>query len=281
MRENRMRERKKHRKETQYLAGLLICSLACCCSTGLFNHHASSHGVNLSENVARLAALERQDPTGFQITEETQEPDVPAILPPPDLDPEAEREKILALSDWDRGEIYRWFQPAAILGDSIAQATQEYGWLDDSQVFAKIGTSISTSQDLIQQAIDKNPQVVFLCFGLNDLEAFRSDVDHFIEEYTACIQQVQTALPQATIYVHALFPPDSSVSKGFYDYLDTYNQRLKELCTQLQVHYLDSSFILDAKPELYDADGIHPVSAFYPLWLTYLADVTGLSYEQE
>ena len=280
MRENRIRERKKQRREQQYLAGLLVCSLACCCSTGLFNHHASSKGVDLSENLARLTALEQQNPADFQIEEIPVETYVP-ILPPPDFDLEAEREKILALSDWDRGEIYRWYQPAAILGDSIAQATLEYGWLDDSQVFAKIGTSISTSQDLIQQAIDKNPKVVFLSFGLNDLEAFGSDVDHFIREYTGCIQQVQSALPQAAIYVHALFPPDDSVSKSFYQYLDTYNERLEELCAQLQVHYIDSSFILNAKPKLYDADGIHPVSAFYPLWLTYLADVTGLSYEQE
>lgn len=42
------------------------------------------------------------------------------------------------------------------------------------------------------------------------------------------------------------------------------------------VTFIDSGFILRELPELYDADGIHPVSAFYPLWFNYLADMAGL-----
>ena len=62
----------------------------------------------------------------------------------------------------------------------------------------------------------------------------------------------------------------------FYGYLDEYNTELEALCQELDVTFIDSGFILRELPELYDADGIHPVSAFYPLWFNYLADMAVL-----
>ena len=43
------------------------------------------------------------------------------------------------------------------------------------------------------------------------------------------------------------------------------------------VYYINADFLLEQKPDLFEPDGMHPVSTFYPRWLTYIADVTGLS----
>ncbi len=288
-----VQKQKKRRRELLCLAGIAACSLACYCGTGIYSHHSSPSARGaIQENIQTLSALEQRSLPEFHSQAPEPQPTGPADTQPaekpedsetasPEFDQEAEKEKILGLTDWDGSKLSRWFQPAAVVGDSIAQGIVEYDWLDESQVFSKIGVSLSTGGGLVEQAIRKDPSVIILCFGLNDLETYEEQVDRFLEHYTACIQRVQAALPNAAIYVHGLFAPDASVTKGFYQYLDTYNSQLEALCGQLEVHFIDSSFILEAKPELYDADGIHPISAFYPLWLTYLADVTGLSNENK
>ena len=53
------------------------------------------------------------------------------------------------------------------------------------------------------------------------------------------------------------------------------------MCDTLGVFYVDSTFMPRQDPSFYDADGMHMKSRFYPRWLTYLADVSGLSNDDE
>lgn len=119
-----------------------------------------------------------------------------------------------------------------------------------------------------------------MCFGINDIEAYESHVGKFIDHYTQHIDALRKALPDTAIYVQALLPPAERMTKSFYQYGDTYNEKLQEMCSELQVQYVDASFLLEQKLELYDEDGVHPKKAFYPIWLTYFADIAGLSDEE-
>jgi lysophospholipase L1-like esterase len=274
-RERNRATRRKEKKGQFYLAGVAICALACFCGAGIWTHHSkSSNRTEIETNIQTLLAMETRE--------------LPTITPPvqqavvrPELDPEREQEKILALTDDADSKIYHWFTRASIVGDSITEGVEAYGWLDDTQVFAKIGASVSTSSDIIQAAEEKNPAVMILAFGLNDIISYGSNVDQFIEVYTTTIQEIQEELSDTAIYVCGLLPGETGKEKSSFVYREEYNTRLSAMCDELDAYFVDGSFILEAMPELYDADGIHPKSLFYRYWLTYLADMTGLSYEDE
>ena len=195
-----------------------------------------------------------------------------------DINSEEEKERIMNLEGVGRTELYQWFTgKAAIIGDSITHSIVEYEWLDESVVFAKIGLLVVRSDDYVSGAIAADPEAVFFSFGSNDIESYEGQVSTFIDNYRPRVQRVKDALPGAKIFICALFPVADYADIPAYVYMEDYNNALQEMCREMNLTYLDAGFILDRDPELYDADGIHPVSRFYPLWLTYLADAAGIS----
>lgn len=266
---------KQNKRVSMGIVVLTLCVTGFAVQSGCVAHPVD-HAQEIQQNIQTLEALEQQTP--MQVERESQT-DAQVETEQPDV--EAEQEKILALdaASVDEAKLVQAFRNAAIVGDSITAGCTEYGYLNDSIVFAKIGVSVSTAAELFQAVQAAAPSTAFLCFGVNDIEAYGSDAERFIDHYTQRIQTLQQALPDTALYVQALLPPDESVTKSFYQYRDTYNQALQDMCRALDIQYVDPSFLLENKPELYDADGVHPKKAFYPLWLMYLADMAGLSYE--
>ena len=240
-------------------------------SGGIFVHHSSSKNQEaIASNIDSLRTMEEKTPTDFSSRKiETFSGDLTE-----------EQEKIIAMKDdsFDNTEMTKWFKDVMILGDSIVEGGEAYEWLSTSNYSAKIGISVCTAEEQIDAAINASPSLLFMCFGVNDIENYGSQVEGFISDYREAITKIQNATPHTVIYVNALFPPADSVvdSLSAYQYLDEYNTELEALCQELDVTFIDSGFILRELPELYDADGIHPVSSFYPLWFNYLADMAGL-----
>ena len=195
-------------------------------------------------------------------------------------DLEAEQQKILAMTDedWNAADIARWFEHAAIVGDSIIRQVRLYHFLD-APVFAEGGVHISVDMPLLDEVEAAKPSVVFLCFGMNDVGVFKDQVDLYVGRYSHIIRRLQISLPDAAIYVHAALPVSDSLLKKEpkYQYLELYNEEMKKVCPELGAYYLDSSFIFHARRDLFREDGVHPKEEYYPLWLTYLADCAGLN----
>lgn len=218
---------------------------------------------------------EQQEPQPPQEPEEIrgegEEPSAPSL--------EEQQEKILAMNsrDVDKGTLLHRYAHAAVVGDSIVEAASAYQYLNDAILFGKIGASLVTADELFDAVIAAVPQTVFLGFGLNDIERYESHADRFVGHYRERLAQLREALPQAELYVLALLPVEDTVTNPVYQYIPDYNQALEELCQEAGAKFVDASFLLKARPELYDADGIHPKGSFYALWFTYLADLAGLS----
>ena len=193
----------------------------------------------------------------------------------------AEEEKILTMEEPGRAELRMRFQGAAIVGDSIADDAVGYNWLDETVVFAKVGASVSEKSYIIQNVIAARPSVLFFVFGINDIESCKEDYQSFISRYTDCILAVRQALPDSVIYIHAVFPPKDLSKKPYYQYLDQYNEAQQAMCARMGVYFVDGSFILREKPSLYEPDQIHMDNHFYPMWLTYLADIAGLNGNEQ
>lgn len=235
-----------------------------------FSAGAIKEKETLDDNIAVLAKLESKDPaefTGLAIEGGIHVEDF-----------QAEQEKIIGLDigTIDSTALLRQFKGKAIVGDSLVQACSGYGYLNDYILFAEIGISLSAADNLFDSVEKAAPSAVFLCFGINDIENYGSQVEKFIDDYVKRITDLQKKLPHTVIYVQGILPPSSSVTASFYQYRTAYNEALEEMCDSLGVYYFNSDFILEQIPSLYDVDGIHPRGEFYPRWLTYMADIAGL-----
>ena len=197
-------------------------------------------------------------------------------------DLEAEKLKILAMTDadWSKADITRWFENAAIVGDSIIRQVRLFHFLD-APVFAEGGIHISVELPLLDEVEAAAPSVIFLCFGMNDVGVFEDRVDRYVGRYTNVIRRLQASLPEAVIYVCAALPvtPERLAEEPKYGYLDLYNREMEKACPEAGAYFIDSSFILEAHPEWYNVDGRHPRKEYYPMWLTYLADLAGLNHD--
>ena len=192
-----------------------------------------------------------------------------------------EKKYVLSMDPPGNETLISRFSGTAIVGDSMVDAIKEYGILDGSVVFSKIGVSISTAKTVIASMQEAKPYAVFFCFGLNDMELYESKVERFIEDYTECIGSLREKDPDADIYICGLSPvTDEAVRKTpAYANISLYNEKMEEMCETLDVTWLDPAFILENRPDLFDADGIHPKMTFYPRFLTFLADMAGLKNE--
>jgi hypothetical protein len=197
-------------------------------------------------------------------------------------DLEAEKQKILAMTDadWNAADIARWFENTAIVGDSIIRQVRLFHFLD-APVFAEGGIHISVELPLLDQVEAARPSVVFLCFGMNDVGVFEDRVDRYVERYSNVSRRLQASLPEAAIYVCAALPVTAErlAEEPKYGYLDLYNREMEKACPGLGAYFVDSSFILEGHPERYNVDGRHPREEYYPMWLTYLADLAGLNHD--
>ena len=130
--------------------------------------------------------------------------------------------------------------------------------------------------DQIEQAKQLDPQIVFLAYGMNDVTKTNGDVDKFIKDYSDVIKKIQKAMPDAHIFVNAVFPvQESAVEKepALANIAD-YNEKLEAMCEKKQIGYIDNSDIIE--DEYYEEDGIHFIANFYPFWAEKMAEVATL-----
>lgn len=173
----------------------------------------------------------------------------------------------------DTRSIKERFSGAVVMGDSITEAFAEYDVLNSSSVVAKVGINFNEVGDQIEQAKQLDPQVLFLTYGNNDIEA---DKETFIKEYTDIIDTIKKEIPDAHIFVNAMFPvQDSALQKEpAFANIAEYNKAIEAMCEKEQIGYIDSSDLV--KDEYYEPDGIHFSASFYPLWAEKMAEVATL-----
>ena len=269
----------------RYPLALLCCALiglALYLSGGVKEYRgAQGSRAEVAESRARLDAMQAQAPADLDAEikrqyRQTLEARRGIMID----DVAAEQQKILALTEWNKADFARWFDGTAIVGDSIINQVRSYGWLD-APAFSKGGIHLSVDLPLLDEVEAAQPSVIFLCFGMNDVGVFQERVNLYVERYSNVIRRLQRNIPEAVIYVHAALPVTEKCAEEDpnFRYIDLYNAEMEKACPDLGVYFIDSGFILKAKPELYHRDGRHPRENYYPLWLTYLADMTGLNHD--
>ena len=67
--------------------------------------------------------------------------------------------------------------------------------------------------------------------------------------------------------------PIPFLTSGYYP---EFNQALEDLCQQMGCTFIDNTFLVDGRDDMYEPDGEHVIADYYPLWLTYMAETAGL-----
>lgn len=156
-----------------------------------------------------------------------------------------------------------------VIGDSVTEGLTVYGFLSDDQVFSEIGASVYGSGSLFKKAAKTYPKVAFFSFGMNDMGNFRGDEKAFAKKYKTRLKHFMHVSPKSKIIVNSISLPDKSAvrKKPILKHYREFNDAIRDMCNDMNIDFLDVTFILKVKPSLYAGDGIHVKPAYYSIWL--------------
>ena len=182
--------------------------------------------------------------------------------------------RIVHLESQERADgnlsIKEFFTGIVVMGDSIADGLLAYDVLNPSSVLATLGARVTHDlYDEIERLNELNPRIVFLSFGINDVLAEEVEVEEFIEYYASLLDHIQNDLPDAIIIINAILPVQGDVIEA--GEVEQFNEALRELSYRRRILFVDASHL--ARADLYEADGIHFVPAFYESWADYMRRV--------
>lgn len=169
------------------------------------------------------------------------------------------------------------FKTDLFIGDSITDSLSFYGLVDENNVIAKLGFTAKKAQDEISTIINKNPENIYMMFGMNDMLSFR-DTEMVTKYYGELIDEIHKKLPDANIYIQSILPVSSEVkTKTPYltnENIDEFNLALANMAEEKSLEYINTREIIEQDLDLFEPDGIHMKYKFYELWLDYLIDKT-------
>lgn len=205
----------------------------------------------VTQGIAYLESLEKQDTQAINET-------IKAIKVKESLD----------LADEDESAIWSGFEDAAILGDSRAVGFSFYELLPEDRVMAESGAVITDVSKYIDQLKRLNPELVFLCYGINDVKSgLWPEPADYVEECAAQMQTVMNALPESKVYINSILPAGgNAIWDASYARIDEYNAALKAMTAQRGLGYIDNTVVAQEHQGLYQEDGLHLQTDFYKYW---------------
>lgn len=155
-----------------------------------------------------------------------------------------------------------------MMGDSLVEGMEAYGVLYPSNTIWQRGIRIDNMQEQLEKAVTYNPNAIVLSYGLNDIRLWNGNADRFIDAYNNSLDSIMNALPNTKIYVCSILPVSQVAldKDSSFQYINLFNDRLKQLCNDKGIQFLDSSYLLINASDSYGSDGIHPKAFFYQEW---------------
>ncbi len=171
-----------------------------------------------------------------------------------------------------------YLSDCVFVGDSISTGFSGYGFVSEKNVFAKTSMRIdlinNTPLDtfygnvlVIDALKSANPKNIYVMLGSNGMGWI--DDSKMIADYSQFIDEVQSSLPSASIYIMSIPPvtaerelkPTVEDGKILNSDINDYNAQLLDLANQKGVHYIDvNSALVDSNGKLpsdVSTDGMH------------------------
>lgn len=178
----------------------------------------------------------------------------------------------------EKNQYRQVFNTSIVIGDSITEGLEAYGYLSSSQVFSGIGASVMHGDKIFTSAAKTYPGFAFFSFGMNDMGNYTGHADMFVQKYEKLIKEFQATSPDTKIYINGISKPSENAIKNnpILSNYQKFNAALKDMCKKLDIKYIDNVYILEEHPEYYAGDGIHVTSEYYVMWLNNMILKAGL-----
>ena len=119
----------------------------------------------------------------------------------------------------------------------------------------------SAKERLQYDVIAENPDLVFVCFGLNDMR-FGTPVDVFIKELSDMVETIIEKLPKTSVMLtnvfhmtgFELYPPRN---KGSLQMMREYNQAIAKYAERISLPLADTAIAMAENDALIHDDGVH------------------------
>ncbi len=185
-------------------------------------------------------------------------------------------------SDFDK----EFFKDDLFIGDSIFTGLYGYSHIDRANVAASVGytpyaAQVNTFDDefysgsAVDYAKEKQPKHIIIMLGSNGLSE-QTDFDDFTNGYKGLLNALETGCSDSKLIVVSVPPvtADTEYTNLNNTIIDTANEKIKSLCSELGVTYYDfnNNVLKDAngyfKEEYAEADGLHFKGVTYPILLS-------------
>lgn len=137
------------------------------------------------------------------------------------------------------------------------------------------GTFIGETVEHIEAVAAWRPAKVFFMVGTNDLGKNGSrNIDDIIENTRIMIERLQRVSPSTEIYIQGVLP---SVYNRVLEQLEDTNERLKELCDEYGITYIDlwDDLYSLTQDNTHTLDGLHMKASGYQVWTKKIQDYVG------
>lgn len=192
-----------------------------------------------------------------------------------DLYAQIETGEIRDLSPEELAIYQQRFSDTVLVGDSLAQAVYDNGFLDGNHVYFQRGASISQLGEELEEAAAMLPSKIIFYTGLNDTDFF-PDVNDFCNAYVQKVQEAQALCPGAEIYICSMCSPSNELGEVRPDLARApeYDAMLRAICDSTPATYIDLKWMV--RQDLYLEDGIHFNYWYYCIWMQYVAMNLGI-----
>ena len=166
--------------------------------------------------------------------------------------------------------VWSLFSDAVIMGDSRAVGFWYYRYLPRERILADGGHNIRKILEQLDSLKALSPATVYLCYGLNDVGiGIWKTPEAYANEYMDIIRRLRAELPDTVFVISSILPAtDYAIqTRGpSWAKIPSFNDVLQVACELNGVIFADNSDIVAEHLNLWDSDGVHVKSAFYPYW---------------
>ncbi len=178
------------------------------------------------------------------------------------------------INSGDASALWPLFDNSVILGDSRAEGFKSYEYLPETIVMAQIGAQIKSIPDHLEAIAARKPEVIYLCFGLNDVASnvgMENGPDGYGQLYESYIKQVLEKSPNSKIVVSSIIPvsAETLAHNPVYERIGDFDRQVREMCERNGWTYVDCSSLV-SDPSAFASDGEHFIPSIYPEWAKLL-----------
>lgn len=247
------------------LAGILLAAILIAVLTASKPDTVSAKAAPgaLEEGLSYLERLAQRDPSevdsGIQKRENAKR--------------EHARTELLEKLCQDEANVWSLFDDCVLMGEALSTGFSIYGYLSEDQVLAGSADTLNSIPKRLNEAVAKHPKVVFLCYGINDLNSGNWPTpDSYARDLVDMVELVREKIPDARVVVSSILPVQGKAlnRNAYWAQIPEYNAALETACRKNQIEFADVSQLAADHADLWESDGVHLRSGFYRYWASCL-----------